>query len=182
MPPRVPLEPHKEEIRALFESGLTQQEILNQFSTQQVVRHQPVIELRTLQTQLQAWGISQRINLDAFIEDIFEAFEAGETHSDILYRVNTALSVRRQPPISERSLRSQFTAWGLFRNLQVPEERVNRVRFYFYQNGYSDQSIIRDLKHQDGIQLSPFQQRPKQLNVINELINSLINGQLNQLN
>jgi hypothetical protein len=157
MPPRVPLEPHKEEIRALFESGITQQEILNQFNTQQVVRHQPVIKLRTLQTQLQAWGFSHRINLDDFIEDIFEAFEAGETHSDILYRVNTALSVRRQPPISERSLRSQFTAWGLFRKLQVPEETVNRVRFYFYQYGYSDQSIIRDLKYQDEIQLSPFQ-------------------------
>ena len=84
MPPKIPLEPYKEEIQALWELNLSHIDIHRLFNAQQCVRQQPTIGLRTLQTQLRAWGFSRQINLEEHIDMIFDAFEEGKTHNQIL--------------------------------------------------------------------------------------------------
>lgn len=157
MPPKIPLEPYKEEIQALWELNLSHIDIHRLFNAQQCVRQQPTIGLRTLQTQLRAWGFSRQINLEEHIDMIFDAFEEGKTHNQILQQVNIARGVRGQSPISLRTLDSQLSAWNLHRHTPITEDTIQLVRFYFYQYGYSDQSIIRDLSRHQGIQLSRFQ-------------------------
>ncbi|KAM4062483.1 hypothetical protein HRG_013657 [Hirsutella rhossiliensis] len=120
-----------------------------------VAQDSPTISLRTLQTQIAAWGLSRQLRLDDLFEEIVEMHELKFTLTGILAQVNDTLRARSRAEISLRTLKSHLATLGLSRqNIHITEELIERVRFYFYTYGYSDSSIVRDLRTKDGMTVS----------------------------
>ena len=101
-------------------------------------------------------GGRPKFDLDEFQGLIKDAWQAGLSIDNILLLLNDKLSVRDQS-CARRTLARRLVEWEFEKRLQrvpITEELINRVRYYFFKYGYSDSSILRDLR-QDGFEIGP---------------------------
>ena len=90
-----------------------------------------------------------RIDIDRFRDQIQEAWDFGLSISDILDLINDEL-IQQDQVLALRTLKRRLSEWGLSRQTrtEVNEVLINRVRLYFFKYGYSDTSILRDLRRE----------------------------------
>jgi len=96
------------------------------------------------------------IDLDEFKDLIREAWQTGLPIAAIHSLLNDELAVQGQQ-CGFRTLERRLAQWQ-FENrhsrIPITEDLINRVRDLFFKYGYSDSSILRDLR-QEGIILGP---------------------------
>ncbi|KAG6147081.1 hypothetical protein E4U47_004265 [Claviceps purpurea] len=146
----------RELIQTLLQDGCHQDEILEEVNTQLVAQNQRTISLRTLQRNLKEWGLNRAKgaqNLQHYYEDISELFLQNVSVPTIVSIINGYLAEQDLPPIVERTLYSQLDSWGFKRRarVQITEELISRVRYYFFAYGYSDILILHHLQQCDNL-------------------------------
>lgn len=139
--PRVPvdLEQYKAQILDLQSSGVNHETILN------FVRDLGItISLRTLQRRIASWNPTPHHNLEQYREQILEWWDDAQTYEEILQKLAV-----RDVCISQRTLGRCLEQWELTggRKLVNPsDELLLLVRLYFFQYGFKDESILRELR------------------------------------
>ncbi|KAG6171952.1 hypothetical protein E4U51_008021 [Claviceps purpurea] len=141
----------RELIESLVLMGTGQATILEKVNAQLNAQSQRAIGSRMLQHHLQNWGLDRKSQHAHFFyqyyEEISELFLQGVPGSAIIARIKPMLANQGYAPIGESTLYSYLKKWGFDGQacVQITDELVYRVQFYFFSYGYCDQSILRDI-------------------------------------
>ncbi len=153
MPPRSQIEAFRDAIESRRLAGESVTQVLAFLNEEIRANGGTAVSLRSLERHLSRWGSTTRNKLEAFEEEISEMYYGGVQIQDILNQFNNFLNDEGMAAISESTLYRQLKAWGLAtrhaRPCEITEDLIARVKYYFFNFGYSDQSILRDL-HREG--------------------------------
>jgi hypothetical protein len=155
MPPRRQIEAFREAIEMRKNEGHSNDQIYAFLNEALVANGGSTVSFRTFKRQLSDWGLTASVpshqKLQPLYEDICDLYYEGVSIQDILVNINSQLQLRNNVPISERTLYNQLERWGLnsrHKALEVSEDLINRVKYYFFNFGFSDLSILRDLQRE----------------------------------
>ncbi|OWT43364.1 hypothetical protein VFPPC_17473 [Pochonia chlamydosporia 170] len=76
----------------------------------------------------------------------------------MLASINSQLSLAGHSSVSKRTLYTQLKDWGLnsrHEAVKISEDLINRVKYYFFNFGFSNTSILRDLQ-KEGFQANHY--------------------------
>ena len=160
MPQRTQIEAFRDEIFYRRNAGETNNEILQFLNDQLISRGDNPISIRTLKRQLSEWGQIQnaRHKLEGYYEDICEMYLDGQEIASILDFINIRLDAQNDSRIGQSTLYLYLQKWGLnTRNqgIAITEPLIERVKYLYFNYGFSDQSIIRDLQR-EGYDINPW--------------------------
>lgn len=160
MAQRNDLEAFRDEITELWHRDASKRQLHSHINALIAERGGRPVAFRTVERKLASWGLTKYStvqDLEPFYEEICILYDDGVSIDHILTQANALLAAKGLQDTSKRSLERKLESWGLNKRQKkvvITEQLIDRIKHYFFDYGFSDQSIPRDLTYRDKLEAS----------------------------